>query len=767
MDASGRINDVYPLCLDSGVIAKAYRFIDWFIPSEAHVNRPNALQRSRLLVFSSYSITLIALGFFWVVLAIQGLSPTAWAFIVGCPLLLVNPFLLRLTRSYMVPSILFAAELLVHLAFMAYHNGGYDSASLVWNTPIPLLVAFLMGPWIGLFCALIIVAETIIFYLLDHAGYPFPQPLSGDWMRWFHMAGTSTMVVFVALIGWFYDAMRKRAQETLEEAQKDLERRVTERTTALQRLNEQLGTEVAERKEAEKALRASETQLRTITDAVPTALLIYQDTQFCYVNAATEALSGYTQKELLGMHFWELLHPDIQELARERGVALQQGEEVSSRCVMPILTKDGEKRWIDYTAGLIEFEGKPSVLGAAFDFTDRKHLEDQLRQSQKMEAIGTLAGGVAHEFNNLLAVILGYTELTQNQAPQGSITWGYLQEVLKAGGRAKDLVQQILAFSRHSEVRREPLPFHHIVHEILTLLRASLPTTIAFQTHVDQDVGVVLADPTQMHQIVMNLCTNAEYAMRETGGVLDIRLDAVKVDEAWATRHSDLQPGAYIRLTVRDTGPGIEPKVLERIFDPFFTTKDVGEGAGMGLAIVHGIVTSHGGAVTVESTVGVGTTFSIYLPQCAETSAGVTAPPEEEDEILQGAGRILFVDDEEALAHWGQAMLDELGYEVVSVTRSLEALEVFRRHPECFDLVITDQTMPDMTGEQLAIEIRQIRPEIPIVICTGFSYVINAEKARAIGINAFCMKPLRVRELAATIQQVLKKENMLGAEQAP
>ena len=219
----------------------------------------------------------------------------------------------------------------------------------------------------------------------------------------------------------------------------------------------------------------------------------------------------------------------------------------------------------------------------------------------------------------------------------------------------------------------------------------------------------------------------------------------------------DLQPGAYIRLTVRDTGPGIEPKVLERIFDPFFTTKGVGEGSGMGLAIVHGIVTSHGGAVTVESTEGVGATFRIYLPQYAEASVGETAPPEAEEEILQGAGRILFVDDEVALAHWGQAILYGLGYEVVSATRSLEALEVFRREPQYFDLVITDQTMPDMTGEQLAIEIRQIRPDIPIVICTGFSYVINAEKARAIGIDAFCMKPLRVRELAVTIQQVLKK----------
>ena len=760
MDASSRrINDADPPCTDSGVIAKTYRFIDWFIPAEARARHPNALQRSRLLVFSSCGITLIALGFFCVVLATQGLSPTAWAFIIGCPLLLFNPILLRLTRSHTIPSMLFAVELLAHLAFMAYHNGGYDSASLVWNTPIPLLVAFLTGPWISLVCALIIVAETMIFYVLDHAGYPFPQPLSGDWMQWFHMAGTSTVVVFVALVGWFYDAMRRRVQETLQEAQKDLERQVTERTTVLRRLNEQLSAEVAERKEAEKALRVSETQLRTITDTVPTALFIYQDTQFCYVNAATEALSGYTRQELLGMHFWELIHPEVQELAREQGLALQQGEQVSSRCVAPILTKDGAERWINYTAGLIEFEGKPSVLGAAFDFTDRKHLEDQLRQSQKMEAIGTLAGGVAHEFNNILAVILGYAELTQYEVAQDSVAWRYLQEVRKAGGRAKDLVQQILAFSRHSEVRREPLRFHHTIREILTLLRVSLPTTIAFQTHVDQDVGAVLADPTQMHQIVMNLCANAEYAMRETGGILEIRLDAAPVDEAWGTRQPDLQPGVYIRLAVRDTGPGIEPKVLERIFDPFFTTKGFGEGAGMGLAIVHGIVASHGGAVTVESTVGVGTTFTIYLPQYAETSAGEMSPPEEEEEeeILQGAGRILFVDDEVTLAQLGQAILNRLGYEVVSATRSREALDIFRSHPQGFDLVITDQTMPDLTGEQLALEIRQIRPDIPIVICTGFSHVINAEKAQAMGIDAFCMKPLRVWELAATIQRVLKK----------
>ncbi|MEE8292134.1 MAG: ATP-binding protein, partial [Candidatus Tectomicrobia bacterium] len=330
----------------------------------------------------------------------------------------------------------------------------------------------------------------------------------------------------------------------------------------------------------------------------------------------------------------------------------------------------------------------------------------------------------------------------------------------QAGQRAKDLVQQILAFSRQSDHTRTPLVVARVVQEVFSLLRASLPTTIAIRLHLTEESSTVLAHHTQLYQVVMNLCTNAEYTMREKGGILVIGVETVEVDATFAAHHPELQPGPCVRLTVRDTGSGVSPSIVDRIFEPFFTTKNVGEGTGMGLAIVHGIVTSHGGVITVESLPGEGTTFSIYLPRIA------AAPGEKaqaELSLSPGTGCILFVDDERMLAHLGQATLEQFGYTVVSHTSSIEALEAFRAMPQRFDLVITDQTMPQMTGEQLVRELRRIRPDIPIILCTGFSHIMNAEKAQAMGIDAFCMKPLVTRDLAVTVQQVLDQR----AEPAP
>jgi PAS domain S-box-containing protein len=991
---------------------------------------------------------------------------------------------------------------------------------------------------------------------------------------------------------------RKQTEAALQQTHNQLERRVAERTAALQRMNDQLHAEITERQEAEEKLRVRETQLRTITETVNAALFIYQDTQLCYVNPAAEALSGYTREELLGIPFWEVIHPDHRELARERGLARQRGEKLSSRYEIKILTKDGVERWIDYTAGMIEFEGKPAVLGTAFDITKRKQteealrqsearyralvegsvqgisvtnmdrtrvfanaalanifgydspeelmhthaseelppheqtrlaehaaarrrgepapsrvefqavhtngtlielemlvspiswdgtpaflttffditerkqadearreseerlrgivhhspsaiflkdrqgffrlvnnrfeqwygqpeadvlgktsydiyppeyaelyvsqdrevlesgkmvereldipfadgtvhrllmtkypvfdtsghptgigtistdmtertraeealresetqqrrlaaeqaalaeigriisaspdindvyepftsaarqlipfdhmiicaadhdagtitnyyvterdipardpgetipfagtmteaivldqrgrcfhpqhetevsqrfpvllphyrsgmqsflavplkaqdtmigvlhlqscrpdsytdhdvrlaesvglqiagaianarlyrerqqaeaarraLEEQLRQAQKMEALGTLAGGIAHDFNNILMAILGYTELAAADLSSASQPWQALQEVRAAGKRATDLVQQILAFSRQSEPERRPVLLHVVVNEVIGFLRASLPTTIELRQQIANDAGAVLADPTQMHQVLMNLCTNAGHAMRDTGGVLEIRVDAVEVDAAFVASHPALHPRPHVRLTVRDTGHGMSIEVLERLFDPFFTTKGVGEGTGMGLAVVHGIIADHQGAITVHSTVGEGTTFTLYLPCIHQDAMPETAPPE--PSLPHGTGSILFVDDEAMLANLGHAILERLGYDVTVRTSSLEALEAFRAMPQRFDLVITDQTMPQMTGETLAKELRRIRPDIPIILCTGFSHTMHAEKTRALGINALCMKPFAVRDLAVTIQQVL------------
>jgi len=350
----------------------------------------------------------------------------------------------------------------------------------------------------------------------------------------------------------------------------------------------------------------------------------------------------------------------------------------------------------------------------------RQHLEVQLHQVQKMEALGTLAGGIAHDFNNILAVILGYAELSLYDLAPGSNEWHNLQQILIASGRAKHLVQQILAFSRQSEQQRQPVYLQLILAETLTLLRASLPSTIELRQSLATHTGMVLADPVQLQQVVMNLCTNAEYAMRPKGGQLDICLDRVDIDATMAATLPDLRPGPHIRLTVRDTGHGMTPEVLERIFEPFFTTKGPGEGTGMGLAVVHGIITSYAGAITVASTPGQGTTFAISFPRLPDI---VEVTDCSEESLPKGEGHILFVDDETALAKLAHAMLTRLGYDTEVYTSSRAALAAFQAAPQRFDLVITDQTMPRMTGEALTLALRHIRPDIPIILCTGFSHI--------------------------------------------
>ena len=317
-------------------------------------------------------------------------------------------------------------------------------------------------------------------------------------------------------------------------------------------------------------------------------------------------------------------------------------------------------------------------------------------------------------------------------------------------------MQQILTFSRRTEQLRTPVPLPLLIKEVLALLRASLPSTIEIRQEITQDVGTVLGDPTQLQQVLLNLCTNAAHAMHVTGGRLQVRLEAVVVDAPMITQRPELQPGPSVCITVTDTGHGIPPEVMERIFEPFFTTKGPGEGTGMGLALVHGIITDHGGAVLVDSVVGQGTTFTIYLPRSAEpaqneASQDASASPGPQP----GTECVLFVDDETILVSLGQAILQRLGYDVVACTSSVEALEVFRAAPRRFDLVITDQTMPHMTGEVLAQELRRLQPDIPIILCTGFSHVMHAERARELGIDAFLMKPLAMQEFAQTIQQVM------------
>jgi PAS domain S-box-containing protein len=491
-------------------------------------------------------------------------------------------------------------------------------------------------------------------------------------------------------------------------------------------------------------------QYGALLEHLTQGFLVYQESVIRFVNPATVRIFGYTYaNELQGLDPRVLMAPA--EHRRLAGYLLSasvssQPVEWQGRC------RDGTLIWVESLVSAISWQEQPAVLITFLDITLRKHLEVQLRQVQKMAALGTLAGGIAHDFNNILAAILGFTELSLFEVPYGSRASHNMHAVLTAGKRARDLVQQILAFSRQHVLTQHPVQLHAVIQELMTWLRATLPSTIDIRQQVDPRTRLVLADPTQIQQILLNLCANAEYAMRESGGILSIRLENVEIQEDFIAAHPELQPGSHVRLSVQDTGQGIPPELFARIFDPFFTTKMVGEGTGMGLAVVRDIVASHRGAIVVHSTPRGGTTFEIYFPS-------LNTPLHEdvvvEEPVPRGHECILFVDDEPALACLGRESLVQLGYEVICYTSSVDALASFHLTPQRFDLVITDQTMPHVAGEALSRQLRVLRPDIPIILCTGFSHTMSMEKAHALGIQAFLMKPYLSRDLAYTVRQVL------------
>ncbi len=385
----------------------------------------------------------------------------------------------------------------------------------------------------------------------------------------------------------------------------------------------------------------------------------------------------------------------------------------------------------------------------------RRTLEDKLRQSQKMEAIGTLAGGIAHDFNNILAGVIGFTEMAIEDLPPDSATHHRLSLVLKAGKRAKDLVKQILTFSRQTEQEMKEVAVRDIIHEALGLLRPALPSTIEIRTNITAARDTVLADPVQLHQVIMNLCTNAAHAMKNKRGYLEIALTNTDIPEQHPL---EMAPGPYVRISVSDTGCGMTKDMMERIFDPFFTTKGPGEGTGLGLSVVHGIVTQHKGWITVSSKPDEGTTLDVYLPRIERSpSSDMTTPKTGKG----GEERILFVDDEEMLVEMNHQRLEKLGYIVTSSTSSLQALDIFKANPHQFDLVITDYTMPHMTGLELANELLKIQPNLPVILCSGLHEIIASPPHAQNQIRAFIPKTATKKELAEIVR------NVLNARQIP
>ena len=528
----------------------------------------------------------------------------------------------------------------------------------------------------------------------------------------------------------------------------------------LQALNTDLQREVEARK---RAVAELENTLNATTDGIWTW---HFKTNALFFSPKYYTMLGYAPGAFPpGFESWkDLIHPDDLDEALSVATRWLESKQDEYENEVRMRTADGEYRWIRARGRVVERDEAGDavyMIGNHEDITERKRaererreLEARLRQSQKLEAVGTLAGGIAHNFNNLLFPIIGHAEMAADELPKDSPVRPHITGILNAAIRARDLVSQILAFSRKAETEVKPVQIYPIVNESLKIVRAGIPTTVEIR-HELKATSPVMADPTQIHQVIMNLCTNAYHAMESAGGVLSIRLEEVDISSETSAGHTGAEPGRYARIRVSDTGGGMEPAVVERIFEPYFTTKEPGKGTGLGLAVVHGIMVDHGGFVTVESEVGRGSTVSVHFPLMKPAEDPDPAAMPETKTVSRGTERILVVDDERSIARLLRQMLEGLGYTVTAREGGLDALAVFGKAPDQFDLVITDMTMPNLTGDKLARRIREIRPEIPVIICTGFSDRISPETADAAGVTACLTKPIPRADLARAVRRAL------------
>lgn len=517
-----------------------------------------------------------------------------------------------------------------------------------------------------------------------------------------------------------------------------------------------LSYDITEHKEAEEKIRRAKKEWERCFDA-STDVIMLLDRQMRALRAnqaACDLCETTNHKDLLGNFCYEVFHQASEPC---QGCPVAESLTDGKPHTAEIEYQNQGKIFSSTASPLIDDRGELyGVVLFAKDITETRKLESHLRQAQKMEAIGTLAGGIAHDFNNILTAILGYANIVQENLAEGSQDRADQSEVIKAGNRATELVKQILSFSRHAEHDMALVAIQPIIKEALKLLRSTIPTTIEIRQDIASDCCHIMADPTQIHQVLMNLCTNAYHAMREKGGVLSVLLQGTEIAPGDHLAELGLPPGSYVKLEVSDTGHGMDQAVMEKIFEPYFTTKGKGAGTGLGLSVVHGIVKSHGGEIRVYSEPGQGTTFNIYLP-CLKGEA-VPLAEELSGPVQGGSERILYVDDEESIVKLQERLLTRLGYQVIACTSSSEALQTFRSQPQDIDLVITDMNMPEMNGMELASAILAIKSGQPIILCTGFNEIISKDKLKGIGIREFFMKPSSKRETAAIIRKVLDED---------
>ena len=521
--------------------------------------------------------------------------------------------------------------------------------------------------------------------------------------------------------------------------------------------------DISERKQAEDALRKSEEKYRLLVENAQEAIFVAQDGKFRFVNVQTCELTGYGSEDLLHAPFQSFIHEQDQQLVLDRHYRRMQGLSPEPVYTFRVLHRSGAVRWTELKSVAIEWEGRPATLNFLSDVTEkrqaeavREKLQRQLRQAQKMEALGTLTGGVAHDFNNILSIIMGYTELVQSEIPEYHPASKGLNEIKTASLRARDVIRQLLTFSRKDEEAQTVQDIGLIIKEGMRMMHSTIPASIEIREQISRDLPRVAANPTQIHQLIVNLCKNAADAMLEKGGTLAVTLEGAALSEIPPELDPELAPGEYVRLTVGDTGCGISPEQLERIFDPYFTTKAVDKGTGLGLSVVLGIVKSHGGGIRVNSRPGEGTRFEIFFPVASEAAAEPEAPVHET--LPTGTERILFLDDETSVVDLNKLRLEKLGYEVAIATDPETALRMIREAPGAFDLVITDMTMPKMTGDDLSREILNIRPGMKIILCTGYSEKMSEERARGIGIARYIEKPVDMATLANAARAVLDEK---------